>query len=161
MGATPTQVQAVVDLGIDSADGINAVEAAAFNDAYGNVGAPNFDFGNTYQSEPNDPYEKHAADRKLIEPVTIYFAGAATDISTDGGTSDCSAQIGQWDGNLSVSNKTYYVVDTNNTGATINQSGLLTASGAVGGDGDIIVGCRANLDTSVFCEETINITGQV
>jgi len=151
MGANATQVQAVIDLGAASVDGVDAAEAATF---YG-------DYVEVYQNDANDPHEVAAAAKKVLEPVSIATVGLAPDISTDGGTSDCSAAVTQWDGNISVDVTYHLVIISGAVGTTIDGSGTVTASGAVGGDGTVEVLGVSNLDSSMVTLELITITGQV
>ena len=150
MGANATQVQAVIDLGAASVDGVDAAEAATF---YG-------DYVEVYQNAANDPHEVAAAAKKVLEPVSIATVGLAPDISTDGGTSDCSAAVTQWDGNISVDVTYHLVIISGAVGATIDSVGLVTASGETGGDGIVSVHAVSNVDSSLATVELITITNQ-
>ena len=151
MGANATQVQAVIDLGAASIDGVDAAEAATF---YG-------DYVEVYQNDANDPHEVAAAAKKILEPVSIVTIGTALDISADGGQSDCGAQITQWDGNTITDNITYHLVLISGAvGTTINGNGVITASGETGGDGIVSVHAVSNVDSSFATVELITITNQ-
>ena len=173
MGANATQVTAYGTFGTIVEGSATATtmgeytlaDADTYNDAMGNTGAPTTDLGNGMGSDignPQDPHELAAARAKLLEPVSIATTGTALDISTDGGTSDCAATVTQWDGNTTTDNITYHlVIISGAVGTTIDGSGTVTASGAVGGDGTVEVLGVSNLDSSMVTLELVTITGQV
>jgi len=104
-----------------------------------------------------DPYELAHANAKLNAPVSIATTGTALDITVDGGTSDVSATVTTWGGG-SITEGIVYTIDAGTTGATIDQTGTVTASGLTGGDGTVTT-------TATYGElsvtETIVITNQL
>ena len=142
----------------------------AINDSITNTGYDNSlltpSYGNQdptagdgiYMNEINDPAEYYGAKAKLVEPVSIAFTATA-DITTDGGTSDCAATFTDWSGTGGNTNGIMYSIVPGTTGATIDATGLVQASGETGGDGSVTVICTTSNGISDI--GLVTITNQV
>jgi len=139
---TPQQVQSIVDLNENGNRNMNGWDQTSPDKAY--------------KHPANDPYELKFAKIKLAEPVSISITGTALDITVDAGTSDCSASVSLFGGALDTTGITYSI--DNVTGATIDNNGLVTASGLTGGNGNATITATKG-DLSV--QKVIVISGQL
>jgi len=143
MGATPTQVQAVMDLGLLSIDGTDTAETAAFNASYGEF----------YQGEVNDPYQVAAAVAKLVEPVSMTLAAtdAALDIGAGSKLVDQLVVTGVDFSGASLTFANLTLVSSDTGVVTVDMAGLVTAvaDGSANIIGTTVNGISSSVDYTV------------
>lgn len=109
-----------------------------------------------YNISDPDPYELSAAKVVLAAPVSISTTGTAVDITVDDASSDCAAAVTTWGGST-ITTGIVYSIEAGTTSATINQDGLVEASGEDGGNGTVITTATSG---ELSVSESIVITNQ-
>ena len=110
-----------------------------------------------YQYAGKDPYELAHANKKLNEAVSVLITGTDT-ITVDGGTTDLTGTVTLW--STLTNEDVIWTIAAGTTSATIDQDGIITASGEDGGNGEVIATATSISNSTISDALTVTISNQ-